>query len=152
MKEVYELVPESEDSKTFYLSDCLLLNGQKISSITNRKIKCQLRLFALSQSAFPMFVLPQWFWKETKRTACSQISTTPALISRYNLLSQLAALVWWGIWNMFGCDFAQIPDWVSPIVRCLNNSMFFNFKDQYNGILLNYHNIILCKFYQRHKN
>ena len=38
MKEVYELVPESEDSKTFYLSDYLLLNGQKISSITNRKI------------------------------------------------------------------------------------------------------------------
>ena len=31
MKEVYELVPESEDSKTFYLSDCLLLNGQKMS-------------------------------------------------------------------------------------------------------------------------
>lgn len=61
MKEVYELVPESEDSKTFYLSDCLLLNGQKISYITNRKIKCQLRLFALLQSAFPMFVLPQWF-------------------------------------------------------------------------------------------
>lgn len=49
------------------------------------------------------------------------------------------------------CTCAQIPDWVIPRGRCLNNSMFLNFKDQYNGILLNYHNIILCKFYQRHK-
>jgi len=61
MKEVYELVPESEDSETFYLSDCLLLNGQKISYTTIRKIKCQLRLSALLQSAFHRFVLPQWF-------------------------------------------------------------------------------------------
>ena len=29
--------------------------------------------------------------------------------------------------------------------------MFLNFKDQYNGILLNYQNIILGKFYERHK-
>lgn len=46
---------------------------------------------------------------------------------------------------------AQIPDWVTPMGRCLGNSMFLNLKDQYNGILLNYQNIILGKFYERHK-
>ena len=93
MEEVYELVPESEDSKTFYLSDCLLLNDLKTSYITNRKIKCQLRLFALWQSAFHRFVLPNGFEKKTKITACSLMSTIPPLISSHNLLSQLAALV-----------------------------------------------------------
>lgn len=60
MKEVYELVPESEDSKTFYLSDCLLLNGQKMS-YHKQENQMSTKTFALLQSAFPMFVLPQWF-------------------------------------------------------------------------------------------